>query len=72
MHTKLPDLDKSTEAKPLKLLPMKVQISTRMLGSCPVSHDAEFGCSLSILQRSEKLLTASFNVYYRYKIHLES
>jgi len=72
MPTELPDADKSADAKPLILLPMEVQISARMLGSCPVSHDAEFSCSLSILQRLKKLLTTSFTVYYKYKVHHES
>lgn len=63
MHTKLPDTDKLTDAKLLILLPMKVQISARKLGSFLISHDAGFSCSLSTLQRLEKMLMASFNVY---------
>lgn len=72
MHTKLPDADKTLDVKPLILFPMTVQISARKLGSCSISHDAEFSCSLSIFQRTEKLLTSSFNVYCKHKVHHES
>lgn len=42
MHKNPPDIGKSTDAKPLVLLCMKVQISTKILGICPISRNVVY------------------------------